>query len=1104
MKRSHRPRSPRRVLAWTTLCIFALLGAPHCTKKTPEQGKTPTSSKTPSGPKVKDPNTASTKQEAPRQPDERNRDDSRRRVTVRKPAPTMAPMKVGARKMSKGISLRSSSMGMLGGHGRYKNKDKADGKKRQQQPQVWRRSKSGTMISKVSVGTKKYLKLEKMRVTVKVDGLRVRTVIDHIYKNPFKHTLQGTFKYTLPPDASISYYAMFVGQQRQQTPRFFSGKAPAPRRLVAMTPQQVVKSSAQTDWGKLREARMVAAVKGREVYERITRRRIDPALVEQEAPNTFSAKVFPIPANGYNRVIIAYEQTLPRIGDEQVYRFRFPDDVGKIIDFSIEHNGALSTLTRNNLRKIRCNAKIEQNFVRCFWEQNKPDRDAVFYFKPKRSDASWVAGTDPISGKHYLVAQLRVDLPAKATGNLAGQALFLLDTSLSENPDHFAVNVALLKRILEKNPSIKRFNLLFFDVGTTWANNKGWIPNTEAARKALFAKVDGLLLEGATDFSTALRRVAEPKWHQQKQSQPVDIFLLSDGQLNWGKRDVDAILAQFKRHNRWSTTRFFAYRTGVGSENTGLYSRLARLGGAVFTCLGQSELDRCATAHTKQAMRLTGVTIDGIDASEILVAGRVGSLYPGALLTLATRVGQSGNAVIKVRGSYLGQPKVLTYNLAVKPQGDLAPRAWAELAVAQLMELNDPKLEKLVVAYSQHFQIPNKHCSLLVLETDAEYKQYGLTDQKKTGRVDDLAFFITKKLAAKGKPLTDRQWITHLLRRGAESSKMTQRPSGRALFALLAALPDASFTLSHIEQAGLISKIGIPKAYLETRGKDRNDFEPFVVEAKRRLAEKGVGGAVRALSSIVELHPADARALRLVGYYLMSWERHAEAAQIFLRVLERRPFEPHSYRDLARALIKLKRYGLAAAMYEVILGGSWRRFNMIHVIAREEYALMMRDALKSRDSLLARALGVKSAAIGRLKSELRGRKTMLGLSVKPSKVRVTVTWNTDNTDIDLHVVEPSGEKCYYSHKRTRHGGVLLQDVTWGYGPERYENVGGQDGKYNVRLKFFGHRSNVLGNETHANVVIVLNAGTAKQRIIEKNLVLKKRQDVVDVTTVSVR
>lgn len=37
------------------------------------------------------------------------------------------------------------------------------------------------------------------------------------------------------------------------------------------------------------------------------------------------------------------------------------------------------------------------------------------------------------------------------------------------------------------------------------------------------------------------------------------------------------------------------------------------------------------------------------------------------------------------------------------------------------------------------------------------------------------------------------------------------------------------------------------------------------------------------------------------------------------------------------------------------------------------------------------------------------------------------------TDIDLHVIEPSKEECYYGNRLTQKGGSLSRDFTQGYG-----------------------------------------------------------------------
>src|SRR4051794_34500084 len=111
----------------------------------------------------------------------------------------------------------------------------------------------------------------------------------------------------------------------------------------------------------------------------------------------------------------------------------------------------------------------------------------------------------------------------------AGQAVFLLDTSLSEHPDRFAVSMKLLRKILESDPDIEFFNVLTFNVAPHWVG-EGWFDNTKAGRDKAFSSLDGILLEGATDLSTALNALAKLPFAG-KAPGPVNVFLLSDGQL---------------------------------------------------------------------------------------------------------------------------------------------------------------------------------------------------------------------------------------------------------------------------------------------------------------------------------------------------------------------------------------------------------------------------------------------------------------------------------------------------------------------------------------------------------------------------------------------
>ncbi|HTH61913.1 MAG TPA: DUF2135 domain-containing protein [Paraburkholderia sp.] len=71
------------------------------------------------------------------------------------------------------------------------------------------------------------------------------------------------------------------------------------------------------------------------------------------------------------------------------------------------------------------------------------------------------------------------------------------------------------------------------------------------------------------------------------------------------------------------------------------------------------------------------------------------------------------------------------------------------------------------------------------------------------------------------------------------------------------------------------------------------------------------------------------------------------------------------------------------------------------------------------------------------------------------RLRVVLSWDTDGTDLDLHVVSPDGEHTYYGHRVARNGGALDVDVTTGYGPEIYSSAAPPRGTWLVYVNYYG-------------------------------------------------
>jgi len=84
-------------------------------------------------------------------------------------------------------------------------------------------------------------------------------------------------------------------------------------------------------------------------------------------------------------------------------------------------------------------------------------------------------------------------------------------------------------------------------------------------------------------------------------------------------------------------------------------------------------------------------------------------------------------------------------------------------------------------------------------------------------------------------------------------------------------------------------------------------------------------------------------------------------------------------------------------------------------------------------------------------------------------LRVMVVWDTDMTDVELHVREPSGERCFCFHNKTTDGGMLSRDFSHGYGPEEYLIRNARSGTYSISVKLFSSMSKYTGTTISVHV-----------------------------------
>jgi uncharacterized protein YfaP (DUF2135 family) len=122
----------------------------------------------------------------------------------------------------------------------------------------------------------------------------------------------------------------------------------------------------------------------------------------------------------------------------------------------------------------------------------------------------------------------------------------------------------------------------------------------------------------------------------------------------------------------------------------------------------------------------------------------------------------------------------------------------------------------------------------------------------------------------------------------------------------------------------------------------------------------------------------------------------------------------------------------------------------------------------------------------------------------PLDLRVVLSWDSDNSDMDLWVTDPDGEKCFYSNRLTRQGGLISSDFTGGYGPEEFVLRDAKPGRYRVEAHYFGDRQQVVTGATTLAMTLSTGWSTARQQDQSVTLRLSGRDESVLVGEFEVR
>ncbi|HEV8577862.1 MAG TPA: VIT domain-containing protein [Thermoanaerobaculia bacterium] len=496
------------------------------------------------------------------------------------------------------------------------------------------------------------------------------------FENPRDQVIEGRFRIALPPGAALSRFAMKIGESWQ-------------------------------------EGEVVERQRARQAYEDFLHRRQDPALLEQEAGNEFSARVFPIPGRGRKELIVSFSHALPQAEEPYVLPLHGLSQIGQL-DVRVLLGGRPAPDSEaSNLGGQVSDVRLVELHKRDW----TPDRD-------------FEIGQDRLAGRaglrHGNLTVVRVAAPVEAEPQEIAGLYVLIDSSASRALG-YATQVQRLTELIgglrDGAGAGTPVAIAAFDqeVVPIFEGTAGGFGEAEARRLR-----DRRPL-GASNLQRALGWLGE-KLKDGNARYP-RVLLITDGVATAGDTETRALKASVKALGDIGVERLDVLAVG-GLRDEAVLRELAT---------GNLEHDGVrldgAAPLAEIARRLTLASRSGI---QVAVDG-AGWVWPETLDGV-----QPGDEALV----YADLPSNKPFHLSlggrpVQLAGELAPierplleRAWVQARIERLLHLRetahagDDDLRKAlgleIAELSVKHRVLSPFTAMLVLETEWDYARFGL------------------------------------------------------------------------------------------------------------------------------------------------------------------------------------------------------------------------------------------------------------------------------------------------------------------------------------------------------------------------------------------
>ncbi|MHC4915605.1 MAG: VIT domain-containing protein [Planctomycetota bacterium] len=522
----------------------------------------------------------------------------------------------------------------------------------------------------VKVGEKhEQLGVTALKVDARILGFLAETRMTMTFRNPHGRQLEGDLYFPLPEGSTVSGYALDIN-------------------------------------GKMVDGVIVEKHKGRQVFEKIVRRNIDPGLVEWTKGNNFKTRVFPIPAGGTRTVMVRYVSELEAREADGVYRLpmafgkKIPEVSLRVEVLRPVHEPVLDDACQlEGLRFVR----FEKGFVAEKKAEDVAPRGALVVRVPGGREPTVVLEKDPDGTVHFCVGHFPADPRARAgRPRLPRRVTVLWDCSGSRGSAGHEREFALIRALFAPG-----------GLGAGPVEVK-LVPFSNAAQPAKNFRVAG----GNVDrLLEALRAIKYDGGTQLACVRPADgaarpdVYLLfTDGISTFGRSDPGTLPAPV-----------YAFASAAGADAPALKRLAARSGGQYFN------LSRTEDAEVVEGMGREPYSFLSATAAE----GGAGEVFPtfsepvAGRFALAGRL-TAGEALLTVRfghGGRVCETKQVRLRAADAVAGDLLRRYWAQKKLAELL-LDPGRNREAMVELGRKCGIVTPHTSLIVLDNPAQYVEH--------------------------------------------------------------------------------------------------------------------------------------------------------------------------------------------------------------------------------------------------------------------------------------------------------------------------------------------------------------------------------------------